>query len=266
MNCRSVSEYIIEWLREKNKEAELKGFIIGISGGVDSAVTSALCSKTNLPVECVSMPILQEPDQYSLPKMQIKWLKNKFRYVKCYTIDLTNAFNEFRNTLPNEAKTELALANSRSRLRMMTLYSFANSKSLLVCGTGNKVEDYGIGFFTKYGDGGVDLNPIGDLLKSEVYKLAAYLGIPKTIQKVAPTDGLWEYDKTDAEQIGATYDELEWAMDYLKVNKVCAYSNIVNVIGLSDRERKVLKIYLNRHNSTRHKLMIPHKCELNEIK
>jgi len=265
MNCEIVSEFIVGWLQTKIKETKQRGFVVGISGGIDSAVTSTLCAKTGFPVLVLSMPILQANDQYSRAEEQIEWLMNDFKNVSSHLVDLTDVCEKLKDTLPREAKSELALANNRSRLRMIVLYSFANSHSCLVCGTGNKVEDYGIGFFTKYGDGAVDVSPIGDLVKSEVYALASYLDLPDSIQKAIPTDGLWEDDLTDEVQIGASYDELEWAMDYCATNNVSSQNEIV-LTDFSSRQIEVLKIYLSRYSCNRHKMMMPPICDLTFIK
>ena len=265
MDCEVISDFIVGWLQTKIKETRQQGFVVGISGGIDSAVTSALCAKTGFPVLVLSIPILQASDQYNRAGEQIKWLNKNFKNISSHMLDFTEVYKKLKKTLPIEAKSELALANNRSRLRMVALYSFANSKSYLVCGTGNKVEDYAIGFFTKYGDGAVDLSPIGDLVKSEVYELASYLDLPESIQKALPTDGLWGDDLTDEEQIGASYDEIEWAMNFCLTNNISNENEILTA-NFSSRQIKVLKIYLSRHNSTRHKMMMPPICELNSIK
>ncbi len=253
MNCEIISGFIVSWLQTKIKETKQRGFVVGISGGIDSAVTSSLCAKTGLSVLVLNIPILQASDQYGRSEELIAGLIKNFKNVSSHMVDLTNVFKKLKETLPPEAKSELALANNRSRLRMITLYSFANSNSCLVCGTGNKVEDYGIGFFTKYGDGAVDLSPIGDLVKSEVYELASYLDLPESIQKAIPTDGLWEDDLTDEEQIGASYNEIEWAMDYCVANNISNENEIV-LANFSSRQIEVLKIYISRYNSNRHKM------------
>lgn len=265
MNCKTVSEFIISWMENQLKESGQKGFVVGVSGGIDSALVSTLCAKTGFPLIALSLPILQANDQHNRSQEQLEWLRKNYSNVSTFTVDLTKTFVEMKNALPGEAQGELALVNTRSRLRMATLYSFANSANHLVAGTGNKIEDFGIGFFTKYGDGGVDISPIGDLVKSEVYQLAAYFGVPESIQKAAPTDGLWEKDRPDEEQIGASYNELEWAMDY------CARNNFVDTKliptdKLSTREIEVLKIYLSRHRSSRHKMTMPPVCILAGIK
>ncbi len=265
MKCKEISGFIVDWLLASIKDTGMQGIVVGISGGIDSAVTSTLCAKTGLPVLVLAMPILQAKDQHSRAEEQIEWLKKGYDNVASHVVDLTDTFLKLKDTLPLEAKKELALANTRSRLRMITLYCFANSNSYLVCGTGNKIEDYGIGFFTKYGDGGVDLSPIGDLAKSEVFELASYLGVPASIQNAAPTDGLWENDKTDEDQIGATYDEIEWAMDYCFTNNILSV-NEIKIENFTQRQVEVLKIFMARHDSNRHKMLIPPVCDLSSVK
>lgn len=247
---KHVENQIVDWLQKELFERNLKGFIIGVSGGVDSAVTSALCAKTGAPVIVLNMPIHQAPDQVDRSDEHIQWLKEKYINVSSHVVDLTSAFDSLAHTLPLDNK--LALANSRSRLRMVALYAFANANGFLVAGTGNKVEDYGVGFFTKYGDGGVDLSPIADLTKTEVFALAKFLDIPKSIQQATPTDGLWEDNRTDEQQLGCSYEELEWALDYYDSNKKKA--------RLTERQQKVLELYTNFHIGNKHKLELPPVC------
>ncbi len=245
MNSEKIIDYIVLWLKEYSVKSNTKGFIIGISGGVDSAVTSILASKTGLPVICVDMPIHQNQLQINRGQKHINWLKEKHPNVDSDKIDLTNIFDELTSTIiKNKNKNLLALANSRARLRMITLYYIAQDNNYIVVGTGNKVEDFGIGFFTKYGDGGVDISPIADLLKTEVYELARILGVSQEILEAEPTDGLWENNQTDEDQIGATYEELEWAMNYTETP----------VNEITDRQKEVLKIYTNFNRKNKHKM------------
>lgn len=249
---------IINWLKQYCNSTNNKGFVIGVSGGVDSALTSTLCALTGLEVVVVGMPIHQRQDQLLLSENHMNWLCKTFNNVKKISIDLTQTYEIFKSSC--DELSELALANTRSRLRMVTLYSIANTNNLLVAGTGNKVEDYGVGFFTKYGDGGVDLSPIADLLKSEVREMARELGVSLEIVSAVPTDGLWSDSRSDEEQIGATYDELEWALKYYDEKGY-------NLDKLSEREINVLKIYVERHKSNKHKLEIPPVCYLyNNVK
>ena len=215
MDTPKVTEHIVQWLKDYANNANVKGFVVGISGGIDSAVTSTLCAKTGLTTLCLELPIHQAKSQVNRANEHIKQLKERFSNVNEIEVNLTSTFEDFIKALPkvdSSSKVDLARANTRARLRMTTLYYFAGLHGLLVAGTGNKVEDFGVGFFTKYGDGGVDLSPIADLLKSEVYELAAHLNVPKSIQEAKPTDGLFGDSRTDEDQIGASYDELEWAM------------------------------------------------------
>ncbi len=216
-----VIEHIVSWLKEYAEQTKMKGFVVGVSGGVDSAVTSTLCAKTGFPVICLEMNIHQQENQVSRAKNHIDWLEGRFSNVTHHSLSLTAVFESFKSMLPPTDKSEVAflsLANTRARLRMSTLYYFAALEGYLVAGTGNKVEDFGVGFYTKYGDGGVDLSPIADLMKSEVFALAKALNINHEIQVAAPTDGLWGDDRTDEDQLGASYDELEWAMRNVTCN------------------------------------------------
>ena len=245
MNTEKVAEYIINWLKEYATNAKTNGFVVGVSGGIDSALTSTLCAKTGLPTLCVEMPIHQAESQVSRAEEHILQLKKRFENVSEVRVSLTSTFEDFKKTVPSiegSTKLNLSLANTRARLRMTTLYYFAGLQGLLVAGTGNKVEDFGVGFYTKYGDGGVDLSPIADLMKSEVYELAAYLGVPNSIQKAQPTDGLFGDSRTDEDQIGASYDELEWAMNMQDKGKIFE--------DFSGREKEVFKIYTRLNTIT----------------
>ncbi len=248
MKKKEIIKHIVNWLNSYCENSSMKGFVIGISGGVDSALTSTLCALTGKPVICLNMPILQHKDQYSLANEHIKWLKNKFKNISSYEVNLTDAFLKFKETLPKEIQDAHSMANSRSRLRMSTLYAFSTHHRMLVAGTGNKVEDFGVGFYTKYGDGGVDISPIADLMKSEVRALAQQLRVSSDIIKAAPVDGLWEDNRTDEQQIGATYDELEWAMKQLrsKLKVKCA--------KLNSRQKKVLEIFQRLNKMNVHKM------------
>lgn len=244
-----VVDYIVQWLISYSNKSATSGFVIGISGGIDSALTSTLCARTNKPVLCLEMPIHQKENEVARAQKHIAWLESNYSNVQHYSISLTETFNYFQKSLPSTDSTEsenvlLSLANSRARLRMTTLYYFASIKNYLVVGTGNKVEDFGIGFYTKYGDGGVDISPIADLMKSEVFLLAKTLEIIDDIQNATPTDGLWDDERTDEHQIGGTYDELEWAMQNIKTPKQ----------KLSERQKEVLQIYTRLHNKSKHKM------------
>jgi NAD+ synthase len=266
MDCQKCEQFIIGWLKDRIKEAGLQGFVVGVSGGIDSAVVSTLCSMTGFPTNIVYMPILQGEAQAQCAIAQTAWLKKWFENVIAYTVDLTSAFEGMKSVLPTEGKSELALANCRSRLRMSALYSIANGKGCFVVGTGNKVEDFGIGFFTKYGDGGVDLSPIGDLLKSEVYELGAHLGIPEDVQKATPTDGLFDDGRSDEDQIGVSYADIEWAMNYCERTGLGVVTDVNNISGLTEEQIKSLRIFLSRHNMNSHKMKMPAICVLTGIK
>lgn len=226
-------------------ESKTSGFVIGISGGVDSALTSTLCAKTGKPIICLNMPIHQLKQEYDRGHEHINWLKNNFSNVISHEIELTETFKSMSAVLPKDIQDWLTMANTRSRIRMNALYAFACNKKMLVAGTGNKVEDFGVGFFTKYGDGGVDISPIADLMKSEVYALAKELGIVESIITAKPTDGLFADGRSDEDQIGASYDELEWTMNYLesKSDK-----------PLTERQKEVLAIYTKMNTANQHKM------------
>lgn len=222
MQTEAVISHIVNWLKTYAENARINGFVIGISGGIDSAVTSTLCAKTGLKLLCLEMPIHQHSSQVTLAQNHIAWLKENYSNTSAITTDLTPVFDQLVNAVPpvdNEKDRMMALANTRARLRMTTLYYFAGLHNYLVAGTGNKIEDFGVGFYTKYGDGGVDISPIADLVKSEVYALALEMGIDQQIQNAAPTDGLWGDQRNDEDQLGASYPELEWAMSMQEQGK-----------------------------------------------
>jgi NAD+ synthase len=255
MKTNDVALHITNWLKEYAKISKINGFIIGISGGIDSAVTSTLCAMTDLNVICLEMPIQQNPDHVLRAKEHINFLKNKYSNVQSKLIDLNSVYKSFCKEVSNvNTDFELALANTRARLRMSTLYYYATINNYLVVGTGNKVEDFGVGFYTKYGDGGVDISPIADLLKSQVYKLGSVLGIVKSIMSAKPSDGLYSDSRTDEDQIGATYDELEWAMEFDKVSN--------SVKELSDRKNTVLTIYREFNLKNKHKMIEIPVCKI----
>ncbi len=254
MRPTAIIDHISDWLLGYIKSSKAQGFVIGISGGIDSAVTSTLAAKTGLPLLCVEMPIHQNKKQVARGVKHIAWLKEKFQNVNSVELDLTLVFDSFINQLPEDVQqNQLALVNTRARLRMTALYSFAQTNNSLVVGTGNKVEDFGVGFFTKYGDGGVDISPIADLLKTEVFTLGKELGIHNEILTAEPTDGLWGDDKTDEDQIGASYPELEWAMTFDGAKDF-----------LTKREKQVLKIYLKLNKANQHKMRAIPICKIPE--
>ena len=258
MKAASIQNHIVNWLKSYAENAGVKGFVIGVSGGIDSATTSTLCALTGLEVTVVNMPIHQAENQVDRGMAHMNWLASKFDNVKIAEVPLTSVFDHFiaSQTIKGatEEQTLLAEANSRARLRMTTLYYIASCNHALVAGTGNKVEDFGVGFYTKYGDGGVDLSPIADLNKTQVFALAEHLGIIKSIQNAAPTDGLWGDDRTDEDQLGATYPELEWAME--------AHENRLEKDQFSERQKIVFDLYLKHHQRNQHKMLPIPVCEI----
>tara|TARA_R110002049_G_scaffold241196_6_gene415007 strand:- start:8040 stop:8828 length:789 start_codon:yes stop_codon:yes gene_type:complete len=249
MQTEKVTNHIVDWLKNYATKANIKGFVIGISGGIDSAVTSTLCAKTGLELLCLEMPIHQAENQISRAAKHVEWLQENYSNVHREMVNLSPVFDNFVETLPaveNEDDRFLSLANARARLRMTSLYYFAGLHGYLVAGTGNKVEDFGVGFFTKYGDGGVDLSPIADLMKSEVYEIAKFIGVNSNIIKAPPTDGLWGDDRTDEDQIGASYPELEWAM--------IADEQGGNTDNFTDRQKEVFALYKKLNSANQHKM------------
>jgi NAD+ synthase len=244
INSEKIVNHIVHWLKTYAENAKVKGFVVGISGGIDSALVSTLCAKTGLPTLCVEMPIHQAASQVSRGLEHIQFLKNTYKNVTNAIADLTDAFDLMSAALPKV--DDLPVLN-------LTL---ANTRARLVAGTGNKVEDFGVGFFTKYGDGGVDLSPIADLMKSEVRALAAYLGITQNIIKAKPTDGLFGDDRSDEDQLGANYDELEFAMKAFDAGKTEA--------DFTDRELEVFKIYKRLHTINQHKMNPIPVCEITD--
>ena len=214
MNSKDKIVYISNWIKDYAKSINNNPttLVIGVSGGVDSALTSTLCAQTGLKTIAVSMPIKQNSSQHDLSLRHLEFLEQNYPNVETKIIELDNVFKTFQNTMQN-FDSELAFANSRSRLRMVTLYQIAQSNNGIVVGTGNKVEDFGVGFYTKYGDGGVDISPIADCTKTEVWELAEEIGVIKDIISAAPTDGLWDDSRNDESQLGLSYKQLEEAME-----------------------------------------------------
>jgi NAD+ synthase len=257
IQVEKVNAHIVSWLKTYAENAKVNGFVIGISGGVDSAVTSTLCAQTGLQVLCVEMPIHQPHSHVTRGREHIEQLKNRFPNVTSVEADLTSVFENFKKIVPDNVDTHklhLSQANTRARLRMTTLYYFAGIYGLLVAGTGNKVEDFGVGFYTKYGDGGVDLSPIADLLKSEVYSLGAYLEVPDSILKASPSDGLFGDERTDEDQLGASYDELEWAMNEDEKGR--------SINDFTGREKVVFEIYKRLNTTNKHKMNAIPVCSI----
>ena len=244
-NWNTLAEEITKWISDYALENDIRSLVVGVSGGVDSAVTSTLSARTGIRTIVLNMPIHQKKYQNDLSKKHIRWLMDNYSNVEERTVNLSKTYDSFEEAVSVDEVSDLALANSRARLRMTTLYATAGSNGGIVVGTGNKVEDFGVGFYTKYGDGGVDISPIADLLKSEVYQIARELDIIEEIIQAAPTDGLWGDGRSDEEQLGASYEELEWAMKESK--------NPSNK-DLSEREKEIMAIYQRLNKSNSHKM------------
>lgn len=259
MQSEKIIKHIVGWLKNYAEKAGVNGYILGISGGVDSAVVSTLCAKTGLKVLLLELPIRQKQNEVNRAWEHIEDLKSKYSNVEAMTVDLTPTFEELYKSFNVDDQTfpaeKLAFANTRSRLRMLTLYYYGQINGLLVCGTGNKVEDFGIGFYTKYGDGGVDISPIADLYKTEIYQLSRDLDLVKSIQEAVPTDGLWDVDRTDEQQIGASYPELEKIQKEWGTKKEADYSG---------RDLEVYKIFSKMNRAAQHKINPIPVCDIPE--
>jgi NAD+ synthase len=241
----TIVNHIVNWLINYSNKSRTNGFIVGISGGIDSALTSKLCALTGKPTHVIELPLRQKKEELFRSENHIQSLKNEYENVTSSRINLTELFEQFEKTMPsNVSKNLLAMANSRSRLRMTTIYAIAQNENKLVVGTGNKIEDFGVGFFTKYGDGGVDLSPIADLTKTQVRELSKHLNINSEIINAAPTDGLWDEERNDENQLGASYEELEWAMANLQITNQ----------KLTIRQKEVIEIYKKFNNQNKHKM------------
>lgn len=248
MKTIQVIDHIKNWIISYTNAANIKSLVVGVSGGIDSAVTSTLCARTGLNVHAMEINIHQKSNQVSRAMHHIQWLEKNYPNVQGHNINITNAFDAFDQLMPtidNQELLNMSRANARARLRMATLYFYAQIHGGIVVGTGNKIEDFGVGFFTKYGDGGVDISPIADLMKSEVYAIGESLGVIKEIIDAPPTDGLWDDDRTDEEQMGASYENLEWAMQFKG-----------DPSTLNSEQKHALSVYNKLHNANQHK-MIP---------
>jgi NAD+ synthase len=248
-------EAISNWIYDYAKINNIDTLIVGISGGIDSALVSTICCITGINTLVVSLPIHQKEDQLSRARKHASWLIERYANVRFIEKDLSEIFGKFKEAFTNSEKSDLSLANSRSRIRMTALYQLASTSRGIVVGTGNKIEDFGVGFFTKYGDGGVDISPIGDLTKTQVRKFSSELGIISEILEAAPTDGLWEEDRTDEDQIGATYEELEWAMDFKG-----------DILAESDRNKEVYSIYNRLNKINKHKMIEIPVFKISDVK
>lgn len=260
MTPKQRINHIVKWLKSYARSADISTFVVGISGGIDSSVVSALCARTGIKTIVMQMPIRQNKKLDHCSSMQATWLLDRYQETVTHiSVDLTMLFNAFDKKLSPvcaqdngdyTVSAELAFANSRARLRMMTLYQIAQSHKGLVVGTGNRVEDFGVGFFTKYGDGGVDISPIGDCTKTQVWDIGRELGLPQEIIDAAPTDGLWADGRTDETQLGMTYPELERAMENDRLDRQCIYQTI----DLNREEKAQLKKYREIRARNMHKM------------
>lgn len=250
IDYENLSIKIQNWIKSYVNENGISTLVVGVSGGIDSAVVSTLCAETGIPTIVVGMPINSSPENTKLSDLQISLLSAKYDNVEGYYIDLSPVFESFKShkAFDKRFNSELGFANTKSRLRMVSLYQIAASSGGIVIGTGNKVEDFGVGFYTKYGDGGVDISPIADLYKSEVRELGKLLGVPQEIINAEPTDGLWEDNRVDETQIGSTYDELEWVMEY-GMNKWSEQ------LELTEKEKTILTTYANFNTKNKHKMV-----------
>jgi len=244
-----LANEIVAWLTGYAIRNNRKSWVVGVSGGVDSALVSTLCAMTGIKTIGVVIPCHSKDDGIDFGFKHMWWLQSKYPNVGGHFINLTKTFDAFCDSLPGGLGNELAFANTKSRLRMVALYQVATVNGGLVVGTGNKVEDFGVGFFTKYGDGGVDISPIADLMKSEVRHMCRDLGVLPELCEAVPEDGLWDDNRTDESAIGATYDELEWAMKTMEVG-TCEYEGP----HFTDRQAEILTIYNKWHKAGAHKL------------
>ena len=234
---------ISNWISDYARNNNVGSLVIGVSGGIDSAVTSTLCAITGLNTKLVVMPIYQNKEETKRGINHCNFLKKKFDNIDILKTDLTDVYEISKAKIPFEYHNKLSLANTRARIRMSTLYYIAGNTRGIVVGTGNKIEDFGVGFFTKYGDGGVDISPIADLMKSEVYELGKNLGIIDSIMIAKPTDGLWNDERTDEDQLGASYNQLEWAMNFKG-----------DTSNLTEIQKHVLDIYKQHRRKNLHKM------------
>ena len=247
-------EHIVKWIKDYANKYNIKTLVIGVSGGIDSSVASTLCAMTGLRTIPMVMSI-RNRDILGLEHAW--WLEEKFENVSKRVVNLEKIFHEFENASKYlGADSKHAFANSRSRLRMMMLYQVATHEKGLVVGTGNKVEDFGVGFYTKYGDGGVDISPLADCLKTEVWKMAEYLGINKDIIDAPPTDGLWEDNRTDQDQLGLSYEQLERAMKAEESGEIIVDNNLISIV---EKFRTI-------RAQNKHKMAMPPVCPMDKFR
>jgi NAD+ synthase len=241
----NLAEKIQNWISEYAKENKINTLVVGVSGGIDSAVVSTLCVRTGIKTIAVGMPINSNSTNTRLSNLQLSRLNDLG--AKSYSLELSDIFNSFKELIVDDFNSDLGFANTKSRLRMVTLYQIASSVGGIVVGTGNKVEDFGVGFYTKYGDGGVDISPIADLYKTEVRELGRYLRVPKEIIDAEPTDGLWEDNRKDEHQIGASYENLEWVMELGLDKSLCNKT--------TEMENQIINTYNNFNTKNKHKMV-----------
>ena len=246
-----LEDRIVKWISDYCLYYGIKNLVVGISGGIDSSVVSTLCALTGIKTYVVGMPINQLENQESLSDAHGEWLTSKFANVEFIKTDMSQVYDSFLQTVSNDigerfATNTLAQANTRSRIRMVTLYQVAGSIGGIVVGTGNKVEDYGVGFYTKYGDGGIDIAPIADLYKTEVWKLGEHLGVDERIISAPPTDGLWDDGRTDEDQIGTSYSMLEWVMEKGLTE---------DPLLLNEEQTNAVNVYQKFHSQNKHKMV-----------
>ena len=243
---------IVSWIKNYVEENKIKSLVVGVSGGIDSAVVSTLCAETELPTYVLSMPLHSSFDNDNLSDSHCDFLEKKYSNVTKIRIDLTSTYENLLKSFDfwvgegEYTSNNLANANTKSRIRMVTLYQVAGNVGGIVVGTGNKVEDYGVGFYTKYGDGGVDIAPIADLYKTEVWELGKYLGVDQRIIEAKPTDGLWEDGRTDEDQIGTSYEMLEWVMEK---------GLLEDPMFLNEEQTKSIQVYQKFNSQNKHKML-----------
>ena len=259
---------IVSWIREYADNNAINALVVGVSGGIDSAVVSTLCARTGIPTFVLTMPLTSKMDNTILSTSHATYLRETYDNVVMQNVELSSTYEQLLKSIDwwtdmhggekgTYTSNQLANANTKSRLRMVTLYQVAGSVGGIVVGTGNKVEDYGIGFYTKYGDGGVDIAPIADLYKTEVWELGRHLGVDQRIINAAPTDGLWEDSRTDEAQVGASYEDLEWVMEseIFSHEKEPESATMWRGVALTDQQKYAIKQYGKFHRQNKHKMI-----------
>tara|TARA_R100000027_G_scaffold1864_1_gene2051 strand:+ start:1039 stop:1878 length:840 start_codon:yes stop_codon:yes gene_type:complete len=263
-----LEERIVAWIREYADNNSISALVCGVSGGIDSAVVSTLCARTGLPTFVLTMPLNSKMENTILSTAHATQLREEYENVTMQNVELSSVYEKFLHSIDwwtdahggekgTYTSNNLANANTKSRLRMVTLYQIAGTVGGIVVGTGNKVEDYGIGFYTKYGDGGVDIAPIADLYKTEVWELGRHFGVDPRIINAAPTDGLWEDSRTDEEQVGASYEDLEWVMDTEITKHAKDPNECTQWIGkpITEQQKSAIKQYMKFNRQNKHKMI-----------